>query len=146
MRVVALILAVFAIGCSGSPTRPGQLSVPRATSAPAPLPTSQTQLTQTVSLSEPEFRSQVDLGSSPIAGAWTASCDGSLRHDVTLTIVEVTSGATIVMSTVARSAAGPFVEWSGQVGESYRAIVTEGGATPLEPLSLRITARVPIIQ
>jgi len=97
---------------------------------------------QTVSLFEPQFLSHVDLGSSPIAGVWTASCDASVRHDVTLAIVEVTSGTTIAMST-ARGAAGPFVEWSGQVGESYRAIVTEVGGTPLEPLSLHVTALVP---
>jgi hypothetical protein len=54
----------------------------------------------------------------------------------------VTSGTKITMSS-ARSVAGPFVEWSGQVGESYRAVVTEGGGTPLEPLSLRVTALVP---
>jgi hypothetical protein len=142
MRWPALILVVSTIGCSGSPTMPRQWSLSAPTSGATPPPTNHAQLTQTVSLFEPEFRSHVDLGSSPIAGVWTASCDASVRHDVTLTIVEVTSGTTITMSS-ARSVAGPFVEWSGQVGESYRAIVTEGGGTPLEPLSLRVTALVP---
>lgn len=122
---------------------PRQWSLPAPTSAPLPPPANHAELTQKISLLEPEFRSHVDLGSSAIAGAWTASCDGSARHDVTLTIVEVASGAAITISTAARGAPGPFVEWSGQVGESYRAIVTEEGGAPLEPLSLRVTAFVP---
>ena len=122
---------------------PQQWSLPAPTSAPTQPTANRTEITQKILLFEPEFQSHVDLGSSPIAGAWTASCDGSARHDVTLTIVEVTSGTPIAMSTAARSARGPFVEWSGQVGESYRAIVTEGDGTPLEPLSLRVTALLP---
>jgi hypothetical protein len=138
-RTIVLLAGLFAVSCSGSPVAPGEQSRTVPTSPPPAV--SYAQVSRAVLLASPAFLAHADLGSSPIAARWSAGADGSVAHDLTLTI-ESAAGELLATSTSHHSIAGPGVAWDGRAGEIYRATLREEG-TVLTTVTLRVWALVP---
>jgi len=148
MRLPALILAVFAVGCSGSPTMPRQWSLPAPTSAPLPPPANHTELTQKISLLEPEFRSHVDLGSSAIAGIAAGLACGLVSAALIVVVRLPPFIATLGVMGIARGAAfiiteGRYFDVSGELPAGFRLLgVPLDWTSPLLMVALALVFQI----